>query len=59
MDSDTLPLQVSREQLTQHAALKTIKKKLVRKVLDLIKKMADDEKKCEEQGECQERGTRC
>jgi heat shock protein beta len=27
-------------------ALKTIKKKLVRKILDIIKKMAEDEKKC-------------
>lgn len=50
MDSDTLPLQVSRELLQQHAALKTIKKKLVRKILDLIKKLADDELKCKEQG---------
>ena len=28
------------------AALKTIKKKLVRKVLDLIKKWSDDELRC-------------
>ncbi len=39
------------------AALKTIKKKLVRKVLDLIKKWSDDELKCRksekgEEGEC-------
>lgn len=46
VDSDTLPLQVSRELLQQHAALKTIKKKLVRKVLDMVKKMADDEVAC-------------
>ena len=43
VDSDTLPLQVSRENLQQHAALKTIKKKLVRKALDMIKKLADAE----------------
>eukprot|EP00798_Chlamydomonas_sp_ICE-L_P027680 gene27680-7322_t len=48
VDSDTLPLSVSREMLQSHAALKTIKKKLVRKVLDVIKKMADDEVKCRE-----------
>lgn len=54
VDSDTLPLNVSRETLQQHAALKTIKKKLVRKVLDLIKKMADDEKKCQEKEEPEE-----
>lgn len=46
VDSDTLPLNVSREMLQQHASLKTIKKKLVRKVLDMIKKMADNEVKC-------------
>jgi len=43
VDSDTLPLQVSRENLQQHAALKTIKKKLVRKALDMIRKLADAE----------------
>jgi len=51
VDSDTLPLNVSRELLQQHAALKTIKKKLVRKVLDMIKKMADDEIKCNDENE--------
>lgn len=55
MDSDTLPLNVSREMLQQHAALKTIKKKLVRKVLDLIKKWADDEVKCKEEEEAAEK----
>lgn len=44
MDSDTLPLNVSREMLQQHSALKTIKKKLVKKVLDILKKLADEEK---------------
>ena len=38
-----MPLQVSRENLQQHAALKTIKKKLVRKALDMIRKLADAE----------------
>ena len=41
MDSDTLPLSVSRETLQQSAALKTIRKKLVRKVLDVVKKLSD------------------
>ncbi len=43
MDSDDLPLNVSRESLQQHKLLKVIKKKLVRKVLDMIKKL-DKEK---------------
>ena len=41
VDSDTLPLNVSRESLQQHASLKTIKKKLIRKVLDMIKRFAE------------------
>jgi len=43
VDSDTLPLSVSRETLQAHASLKTIKKKIVRKLLDMFKKMADAE----------------
>jgi heat shock protein beta len=42
VDSDTLPLNVNRESLQQHSSLKTIKKKLVRKALDLLRKLADD-----------------
>lgn len=41
VDSDDLPLNVSREQLQQHKLLKVIKKKLVRKALDMIKKIPD------------------
>lgn len=43
VDSDDLPLNVSRETLQQHKLLKVIKKKLVRKTLDMIKKISDDE----------------
>lgn len=43
VDSDTLPLNVSREMLQAHASLKTIKKKLVRKALDMIRKLAEDD----------------
>ena len=42
VDSDDLPLNVSREQLQQDKLLKVIKKKLVRKSLDMIKKLDDD-----------------
>lgn len=41
VDSDDLPLNVGRETLQQHKLLKVIKKKLVRKTLDMIKKVDD------------------
>lgn len=43
VDSDDLPLNVSRETLQHHKLLKVIKKKLVRKALDMIKKISDED----------------
>lgn len=43
VDSDDLPLNVSRETLQQNKLLKVIKKKLVRKVLEMIKKLDESD----------------
>lgn len=49
VDSDTMPLNVSREMLQLHEGLKVIRKKLVRKAIDMIKKLADGSAKAAEE----------
>ena len=43
VDSDDLPLNVSREQLQQMKMIKVMSKKLVRKALEMIRTMAEEE----------------
>ncbi|KAD2393329.1 hypothetical protein E3N88_40306 [Mikania micrantha] len=54
VDSDTLPLNVSREMLQQHDGLKTIKKKLIRKALDMIRKLAEQDPDDNDKNEVEE-----
>merc|ERR1719157_383063 len=51
VDSDDLPLNVSREQLQQNKIMKVISKKLIRKVLELMKKLAKEEESGEDENE--------
>merc|ERR1719188_79638 len=56
VDSDDLPLNVNREQLQQHKIMKVISKKLVRKILELMKKLAKDEESGDDEEEEGEEG---
>merc|ERR1711968_400767 len=51
VDSDSLPLNVSREMLQQNKVLKVIGKKMTRKALAMIKAMADADKKSDDDEE--------
>merc|ERR1712205_159793 len=51
VDSDDLPLNVSREQLQQNKIMKVISKKLVRKVLELMKKLSKEEESGDDEDE--------
>merc|ERR1712136_459196 len=54
VDSDDLPLNVSREQLQQNKIMRVTSKKLVRKVLELMKKLAKEEESDDEDEEDEE-----
>ena len=54
VDSDDLPLNVNRETLQESKIIKIIKKKLVRKVVEMIRKLALDSEKKSDDSETKE-----
>merc|ERR1712156_765943 len=51
VDSNDLPLNVNREQLQKNKVMKVINKKLTRKALDLLRRMAEEEEPSEDDDE--------
>ena len=43
VDSDDLPINVSRETLQEHKVLKVMRKKLIRKALEMLRKLANED----------------
>jgi heat shock protein beta len=56
VDSDDLPLNVNRETVQETKIIKIISKKLVRKVLEMLRKFADEYKEEQEELELDENG---
>lgn len=54
VDSDDLPLNVSREQLQQLKMIKVMSKKLIRKAIEMIRELAEDSDESEEEGDDEE-----
>lgn len=50
VDSDSMPLNVSREMLQLSEGIKVIRKKLVRKAIEMIRKLSDADEKVRESG---------
>jgi heat shock protein beta len=55
VDSDDLPLNVNRETLAQSRVLKVMSKKITRKVIEMLRKLASDSKKINEEAEEQQK----
>uniref|UniRef100_K3WJT2 Histidine kinase/HSP90-like ATPase domain-containing protein n=1 Tax=Globisporangium ultimum (strain ATCC 200006 / CBS 805.95 / DAOM BR144) TaxID=431595 RepID=K3WJT2_GLOUD len=51
VDSDDLPINVSRETLQENKILRVMKKKLVRKVLEMLRKLAEEGGEASDDGE--------
>lgn len=54
VDSDELPLNVSRESLQQLKMMKVISRKLVRKTIEMLKKLAESKEEADEDEEEEE-----